>query len=151
MPDLHWRAGAHIGIGNEVKDLLKMTAAHVSRRATASQVATVVGAAISIVRDTAVTTADFSTAEEHATATNARIITVDNLCGQPAAAAEHSVVVDDNDVEWQPCHCGRGSGHEQPGECSGDSHDGGWRWVAPLSRVAWSRLDPRTGSGTPPS
>jgi hypothetical protein len=71
-----------------VKDLLKMTVAHVSRRATASQVATVVGAAISIVRDTAVTTADFSTAEEHATATNARIITVDNLCGQPAAAAE---------------------------------------------------------------
>ena len=65
-----------------------MTVAHVSRRATASQVATVVGAAISIVRDTAVTTADFSTAEEHATATNARIITVDNLCGQPAAAAE---------------------------------------------------------------
>jgi hypothetical protein len=83
-----------IGIGNEVKELLKMaashpmTVAHVPQRATASQVATVVGAAISIVRDTAVTTADFSTAEEHATATNARIITVDNLCGQPAAAAE---------------------------------------------------------------
>jgi hypothetical protein len=32
-----------------------------------------------------------------------------------------SVVVDDSNVEWQPCHCGRGSGHEQPGECSGDS------------------------------
>jgi hypothetical protein len=31
---------------------------------------------------------------------------------------------------------------------SGDSHDGGWRWGAPLGRVAWSRLDPRTGSGT---
>jgi hypothetical protein len=83
-----------IGIGNEVKELLKMaashpmTVAHVPQRATASQVATVVEAAISIVRDTAVTTADFSTAEEHATATNARIITVDNLCGQPAAAAE---------------------------------------------------------------
>ena len=30
----------------------------------------------------------------------------------------------------------RGSGHEQPGECSGDSHDGGWRWGAPLGRVA---------------
>jgi len=41
-----------------------------------------------------------------------------------------------SDVEWQPCHCGRGSGHEQPGECSGDSHDGGWRWGAPLGRVA---------------
>jgi len=59
-----------------------------------------------------------------------------------------SVVVDDSNVEWQPCHCGRGSGHEQPGECSGDSHDGGWRWGAPLGRVAWSRLDPCTGSGT---
>ena len=58
------------------------------------------------------------------------------------------VVIDDDDVEWQPCHCGRGSGLEQPGECAGDSHDGGWRWGAPLGRVAWSRLDPRTGSGT---
>jgi hypothetical protein len=38
---------------------------------------------------------------------------------------------------------------EQPGECAGaDSHDGGWRWDAPLGRVAWSRLDPHTGSGT---
>ena len=27
-------------------------------------------------------------------------------------------------------------------------HDGGWRWGAPLGRVAWSRLDPCTGSGT---
>ena len=59
-----------------------------------------------------------------------------------------SVVVDHNDVEWQPCHCGRGSGREQPGECAGDSHDGGWRWDAPLRRVAWSRLDPCTGTGT---
>lgn len=65
-----------------------MTVAHMPRRATASQVATVVGAAISIVRDTAVATADFSTAEEHVEATDARIITVDNLCGQPAAEAE---------------------------------------------------------------
>jgi len=40
------------------------------------------------------------------------------------------------------------SGREQPGECAGDSHDGGWRWDAPLGRVAWSRLDPRTGSAT---
>jgi hypothetical protein len=54
----------------------------------------------------------------------------------------------DDDVEWQPCHCGRGSGREQPGECAGDRHDGGWRWGAPLGRVAWSRLDPCTGSGT---
>ena len=60
-----------IGIGNEVKELLKMassrpmTVAHVPRRATASQVATVVGAAINIVRDTSVAAADFSTAEEH--------------------------------------------------------------------------------------
>jgi hypothetical protein len=83
-----------IGIGNEVKELLKMaasrpmTVAHVPRRATASQVATVVGAAISIVRDTAVSTADFSTVEERAAATDARIITVDNLCGQPTAEAE---------------------------------------------------------------
>lgn len=83
-----------IGIGNEVKELLKMaashpmTVAHVPRRATASQVATVVGAAIRIVRDTAVAAADFSTTEEHAAATDSRIITVDNLCGQPAAAAE---------------------------------------------------------------
>ena len=59
-----------------------------------------------------------------------------------------SVVVDDSDVEWQPCHCGRGSGHEQPGECSGDSHDGGWPWGAPLGRMAWPRLDAHTGLGT---
>eukprot|EP00964_Phaeocystis_antarctica_P114080 scaffold78040_cov34-Phaeocystis_antarctica.AAC.1 len=38
-----------------------------------------------------------------------------------------SVVVDHSDVGWQPCHYGRGSGREQPGECGGDSHDGGWR------------------------
>lgn len=83
-----------IGIGNEVKELLKMaasrpmTVAHVPRHATASQVATVVGAAISIVRDAAVATADFSTAEEHVAATDARIITVENLCGQPVAKLE---------------------------------------------------------------
>jgi len=83
-----------IGIGNEVKELLKMassrpmTVAHVPRRATASQVATVVGAAINIVRDTSVAAVDFSTAEEHSAATDARIITVDNLCGQPEAEAE---------------------------------------------------------------
>ena len=64
------------------------------------------------------------------------------------ARAVTSVVVDDSDVEWQPCHCGRGSGHEQPGECSGDSHDGGWPWGAPPGRVAWSRLDAHTGLGT---
>ena len=45
--------------------------------------------------------------------------------------------------------CGRGSGHEQPRECSGDSHDGGWRWGAPLGRVAWSRLDARNAGWAP--
>ena len=40
------------------------------------------------------------------------------------------------------------SGREQPGGCAGDSHDGGWRWGAPFGHVAWSRLDPCTGSGT---
>ena len=64
------------------------------------------------------------------------------------AQAVTSVVVDDNNVEWQPCHCGRGSGHEQPGECSWDSHDGGWPWGAPPGRMAWSRLDAHTGLGT---
>ena len=34
-----------------------------------------------------------------------------------------SVVIDHDDVEWQPCHFGRGSGREQPGECADDSHD----------------------------
>lgn len=83
-----------IGIGNEVKQLLKMaasrpmTVAHVPRSATASQVATVVGAAIKIVRDTVVCATDFSTPEEHATASDARIITVENLCGQPFAEQE---------------------------------------------------------------
>ena len=83
-----------IGIGNEVKQLLNMaasrpmTVAHVPRSATASQVATVVGAAIKIVRDTAVSATDFSTPEEHATASDARIITVENLCGQPVAEQE---------------------------------------------------------------
>jgi hypothetical protein len=42
---------------------------------------------------------------------------------------------------------GAAAAHEQPGECSGDSHDGGWRWGAPLGRLAWYRLDPCTGSG----
>ena len=42
----------------------------------------------------------------------------------------------------------RGSGHEQPGECTGDSHDGGWPWGSPPGRVAWSRLDAHTGLGT---
>ena len=90
-----------IGIGNEVKPLLQMaasrpmTVAHVPRRATASQVATVVGAAISIVRDTAVAAADtFSTAEEHVAATDARIVTVENLCGQPAAEAEQVAAIE---------------------------------------------------------
>ena len=39
-------------------------------------------------RDTSVAAADFSTSEEHTAAVDARIITVDNLCGQPAAEAE---------------------------------------------------------------
>ena len=83
-----------IGIGNEVKNLLKMaasrpmTVAHVPSRATASHVASVVGAAINIVRDTAIATGDFSTSEEHGTASDARIITVENLCGQSPAEEE---------------------------------------------------------------
>ncbi len=88
-----------VGIGNEVKGLLKMaasrpmTVAHVPRHANASQVATIVGAAIQIVRDTAVAVADFSTSEEHGAATDARIVTVDNLCGQPAAEAEQVAAI----------------------------------------------------------
>jgi len=89
-----------IGIGNEVKNLLQMaasrpmTVAHVPRSATAAQVATIVGAAISIVRDTAVAAADFSTAAEHVAATDARIITVDNLCGQPVAEAAQVAAIE---------------------------------------------------------
>lgn len=89
-----------IGIGNEVKELLKMaasrpmTVAHVPRSATATQVATIVGAAINIVRDTAVAVADFSTAAEHVAATDARIITVDNLCGQPMAEAAQVAAIE---------------------------------------------------------
>ena len=97
----HIGAQVHIvGIGNEVKELLKMaasrpmTVAHVPRRATASQVATVVGAAISIVRDTSVAEEDFSTTEEHVAATDARIITVENLCGQPVAEAEQVAAIE---------------------------------------------------------
>ncbi len=83
-----------IGIGNEVKDLLKMaasrpmTVAHVPPKATAHQVATVVGAAINIVRDTAVDENDFSTSEELTKASDARIITIENLCGQDVAEQE---------------------------------------------------------------
>lgn len=89
-----------IGIGNEVKELLKMaasrpmTVAHIPRLATASQVATVVGAAINIVRDTSVALADFATADAHAAATDVRIITVDNLCGQPAAEAKQAEAIE---------------------------------------------------------
>ena len=97
----HIGAQVHIiGIGNEVKEVLKMaasrpmTVAHVPRHATPAQVATVVGAAINIVRDTAVAPADsFSTAEEHGAATDARIITVDNLCGQPPAELEQVAAI----------------------------------------------------------
>lgn len=91
-----------IGIGNEVKQLLKMaasrpmTVAHVPRRATASHVASVVGAAINIVRDTAIATGDFSTSEERGTASDARIITVENLCGQsPAEQEQVNLIVSD--------------------------------------------------------
>ena len=83
-----------IGIGNEVKKLLSMaasrpmTVAHVPQSATASQVASIVGAAINIVRNTAVPAVDFASTEDHTAATNARIITVDNLCGQQPLAEE---------------------------------------------------------------
>jgi hypothetical protein len=88
-----------IGIGNEVKQLLKMaasrpmTVAHVPFRATASQVATIVGAAISIVRNTSVSVADFATTEEHTAEAEARIIAVDNLCGQLAAEDEQVAAI----------------------------------------------------------
>ena len=63
-----------------------------------------------------------------------------------------SVVVDDNDVEWQPCHCGRGSGREQPGECSGDSRIAmmvGGRWAPPLA--TWLGPDWMRAPGWAPS
>ena len=67
-----------------------------------------------------------------------------------------TVVVDDNDVERQPCHCGRGSGHEQPGECSGDNAIRWWVAAGGAPLLAgpralgpdWISATPRTGSGT---
>jgi hypothetical protein len=82
-----------IGLGNEVKNILKMagkhkmTVAHITRGASASHVASVVSAAINIVRDTAIAAGDVSP-EEHSTASDARIITVENLCGQSPAVEE---------------------------------------------------------------
>ena len=91
-----------VGIGNEVKELLpmaaskRMTVAHVPSGATPTEVVTVIDAAMKTVRDTTVGVQDFSNAEEHATASKARIITVDNLCGHPTAPEERVKDVEHN-------------------------------------------------------
>ena len=91
-------ASVHIiGIGNEVKEVLRMaasrpmTVAHIQPRASAADVSSVVSAVVKIRRDTPVKNGDEAQRNEEATS---RIVTVDNLCGQPVAEQAQAAAVE---------------------------------------------------------
>ena len=89
-----------IGIGNEVKNLLKMaaphrmTVAHINNGASSEEVANVVNAAIRITRSYALTETDAETdAETHA---QARIINAGNLAGIHPLSQEDVTMIEQN-------------------------------------------------------
>ena len=90
-----------IGIGNEVKGIVKlaarrkMTVGHIKKGANASEVANVVQASIGTTRDDSIPhCVGYSSREEYESAVDARIITIDNLCGHVPLPAEQVAAIE---------------------------------------------------------